>query len=284
MNNKIKERCQQAAQEHYNQESSDQFYLKVWADKDIYIGIGLYEDESDTIFTACQRMVSKMASLLSKNGSETCLLELGAGYGATARYLAREHKFRVDCLNLSQTQNQRNRQLNQEQSLEQQIQVIDGSFENLPFEKESYDVVWSQDAFLHSNQRQKVMTEINRVLKPGGDIIFTDLMQRQNCPHDVIKPVLERFQLENLASFEFYQEIAQKLGWQERQVVDLSSNFVNHYVRLLQDIENRYEELLSVFSQAYLENMKKGITNWIIAGKNGDFKWGLLHFQKNSTQ
>jgi sarcosine/dimethylglycine N-methyltransferase len=280
MSNKIEEKCQQAAQAHYNHDSSDKFYRQVWAGKDVYIGIGWYEDQQDTIFDACQRMVSKMAAMLSRDELETRVLELGAGYGATARYLARKHQFLVDCLNLSQTQNQRNRQLNQEQGLDQYIRVIDGCFENIPYEAESYDVVWSQDAFLHSNQRQKVMDEVNRVLKRGGDFIFTDLMQRQDCPYDVIKPVLDRFQLESLASFEFYQEMAHQMGWKELQVLDLSSHLVVHYVRLRQEVENRYEELLSEFSQEHLEKMKKGISNWIAAGKNGDFKWGLLHFQK----
>ena len=45
---------------------------------------------------------------------------------------------------------------------------MDGSFEDLPFQDKAYDLVWSQDAFLHSGDRVRVLEEAVRVMKPGG--------------------------------------------------------------------------------------------------------------------
>ncbi len=57
------------------------------------------------------------------------------------------------------------------------IDVVDGSFDDLPFEANSFDAVWSQDAILHAPDRKAVLDEVARVLKPGGQFIFTDPMQ-----------------------------------------------------------------------------------------------------------
>jgi ubiquinone/menaquinone biosynthesis C-methylase UbiE len=45
------------------------------------------------------------------------------------------------------------------------------------------------------------MTEVDRVLKPGGELVFTDPMQADDCPDGVLQPVLDRIHLESLGSF-----------------------------------------------------------------------------------
>ena len=93
------------ALEHYESQDADQFYLRVWAGEDIYIGIGLYETAEDTVYDACRRTVAEMAAMLPQCGPGTRGVELGSGYGASARYLAEERAFHIDCLNLSTVQN-----------------------------------------------------------------------------------------------------------------------------------------------------------------------------------
>src|SRR5690606_40239959 len=83
-----------------------------------------------------------------------CLvLDLGSGYGGAARYLASTFGCRVTCLNLSEVENQRNRELTRKRGLEHLVEVREGSFEELPFEDNAFDVIWSQDAFLHRDRK-----------------------------------------------------------------------------------------------------------------------------------
>jgi sarcosine/dimethylglycine N-methyltransferase len=84
------------------------------------------------------KTVEKMASLVPLNESSV-VLDIGAGYGGAARYLANTANCFVDCLNLSEGQNQRNRELNQKQGLDSQIRVIEGSFEEIPSANEHYE-------------------------------------------------------------------------------------------------------------------------------------------------
>lgn len=49
---------------------------------------------------------------------------------------------------------------------------VRGDMINLPFCKSSFDVVTSNMAFEHLKETESAMSEIYRVLKPGGDLIF----------------------------------------------------------------------------------------------------------------
>jgi sarcosine/dimethylglycine N-methyltransferase len=186
----------------------------------------------------------------------------------------------VTCLNLSEAQNARNRAKSAEQDLADRIEVVDGSFEDIPAADHSFDLAWSQDAILHSGQRERVLEEVDRVLKPGGEFIFTDPMQADDCPAGVLQPVLERIHLDSLGSFDFYRQQAWQLGWEELGVFDLTPQLVTHYSRVRQELAKRREMLSGKVSDEYIDRMIQGLGHWIDAGDNGYLSWGILHFRK----
>jgi sarcosine/dimethylglycine N-methyltransferase len=140
---------------------------------------------------------------------------MGSGYGGAARYLATEFGCRVTALNLSEVENARHRAKNRQAGMEQLIEVIDGSFEDVPAEDATFDLVWSQDAILHSGQRTTVLEEVERVLKKGGEFVFTDPMQADDCPKGMLQPILDRIHLESLGSPGFYRRETARLGLSE---------------------------------------------------------------------
>ena len=265
------------ARDYYNSTNADQFYAKVWGGEDIHVG--LYEGEDDSIYDASRRTVYKMASLLEL-GSSRRVLDIGSGYGGAARYLAENLNCQVDCLNLSEAQNDRNRELTKSQGLDKQVQVFEGNFEDMPFKDNVYDVVWSQDAIVHSGNRTKVVEEVYRVLNKGGQFIFTDLMRSEDCPQDVLQPILDRLHLDTMGSIEFYQRTAKDLGFEEVQVIKLTEQLVNHYSHVLKGIETNYEELSSMSDKDYLDGQKQGLRHWIDAGSQNYIQWGIMHFRK----
>jgi sarcosine/dimethylglycine N-methyltransferase len=269
---------EKTAQEYYNSDDADNFYFHIWGGEDIHIG--LYQSESEDIATASQRTVTTMAQHLKGLGPDTRVVDLGAGYGGAARWLAKTYGCHVTCVNLSEAQNMRNRELSKAAGLEDKITVIDGSFEQTPCEDASFDLAWSQDAILHSGKRAQVLDEVQRILKPGGEIIFTDPMQADDVPEGVLEPVLARIHLDTLGSFAFYRQQAQRLGWEEVGIDDLTHQLVRHYTRVREELNQRREELSEKVSPAYIDRMIKGLGHWIEAGGNGYLAWGIMHFRK----
>ena len=268
----------ETARSYYNSTDADRFYATIWGGEDIHIG--LYENETDTIFDSSRRTVEKMGSLIIGLDSKTRLLDIGSGYGGSARYLVQAYGCQVGCLNLSEVQNQRNRELNRSQGFTLSINVVDGSFEAIPLPDESVDVVWSQDAILHSGNRKKVFEEVHRVLAKGGQLIFTDPMQSETCPLEALQPIFNRIHLDSLGSIQYYKEILLGLGFKEVQIVDYSNQLSKHYSRVLKEVEENHWTLTRVCSEEYIQRMKTGLQHWIDGGLAGHLTWGILHFQK----
>jgi sarcosine/dimethylglycine N-methyltransferase len=268
----------QTARDYYNSDDADNFYYHVWGGEDIHIG--LYQSDEEDIATASERTVRTMAGKLSGLGQGARVVDLGAGYGGAARWLARHSGCHVSCVNLSEAQNRRNRELTAQAGLSELIEVHDASFEQIPASDRSFDVAWSQDSFLHSGQREQVMDEIDRVLKPGGELIFTDPMQADDCPPDVLGPVLERIHLDTLGSFAFYRAEARRLGWQELGVDEMTHQLVRHYTRVREVLSASRSQLAAKVSEAYIDRMITGLSHWIEAGSKGYLAWGILRFRK----
>ncbi|MFK0238988.1 SAM-dependent methyltransferase [Streptomyces vinaceus] len=101
------------------------------------------------------------------------VLDLGFGFGGRARYLAGRCGCRVVALNVSEPQNERRRRTNAAQRLDGLIEVVTGSFEDIPYPPDSFDVVWSQEAFCHSGDRHQLLAEAVRFLNPQGELVST---------------------------------------------------------------------------------------------------------------
>ncbi|RNI12872.1 SAM-dependent methyltransferase [Methanohalophilus sp. RSK] len=266
------------AQEYYNSDDADNFYFTIWGGEDIHIG--LYNSEDEPIFDASRRTIERMASKISNLDKDSKILDVGAGYGGAARYLATKYGCQVVALNLSEVENERDRKMNEGQGLDHLITVVDGSFEEIPYPDFSFDVVWSQDAILHSGNREQVIKEVARVLKSGGDFVFTDPMQTDDCPEGVLQPILDRIHLESLGSPGFYRESAKKYGLKEMEFEEHASQLPTHYGRVLKETEDQEDELSKVVSQNYINNMKQGLGHWVNGGNNGYLTWGIFHLRK----
>jgi sarcosine/dimethylglycine N-methyltransferase len=267
------------AREYYNSTDADRFYYNIWGGEDIHIG--LYGEPEEEIKMASRRTVQTMASCLEELGPKSRVLDLGAGFGGAARFLAKNFGCRVTALNLSPVQNERNRQMNREQKLDHLVEVVEASFEEVPYPDESFDYIWSQDAILHSGDRKKVMAEVKRLLKPGGQFVFTDPMAADNCPEGVLKPIYDRIHLETLGSPRFYKDTLEDLGMRFIEFKENTDHLVNHYSRVLQETESREKELGQAVSRDYIDRMKKGLKHWMDGGEKGYLAWGVFLFQKS---
>jgi sarcosine/dimethylglycine N-methyltransferase len=267
----------QTARDYYNSDDADHFYSTIWGGEDIHIGV--YHDNVEPIAEASARTVSEMASRVPLDDG-THILDMGSGYCGAARHLAKQHGARVTAINLSEVENTRARELNKAAGLDGQIEVHDGSFEQLPYDTQAFDVVWSQDAILHSERRGEVVSEAFRVLKPGGHFVFTDPMQSDECPDGVLQPILDRIHLSSLGSPRFYRAAAEQAGFQVVSFDNLTDQLINHYRRVLEETTAHAVELERQVSADYIQRMKAGLQRWIDGGQAGYLAWGIFQLRK----
>ncbi len=264
---------------YYDSDEADSFYAEIWGGEDIHIGV--YQLPDEDVATASARTVETVAGRVDFLKPAHRVLDLGAGYGGAGRYLATKFGCHVDCLNLSDVQNERNRILTEKAGLSGLVHVVHANFESIPGPDAQYDVVWSQDAILHSGARERVLAEVARVLKPGGHFVFTDPMQADDCPPDVLQPVLDRIHLDSLASPAFYRKNLAGLGFEEVAFGEMTSQLRNHYDRVRQVLGSRRDEMIERCGDEYVTRMLEGLGHWVNGADRGHLTWGIFHFRKS---
>jgi sarcosine/dimethylglycine N-methyltransferase len=185
---------------------------------------------------------------------------------------------------VSEAQNALNREMNDKSGLVDKINVVHGSFEEVPQPDEFYDVAWSQDAILHSANRESVLDEVQRLLKPEGEFIFTDPMQSEDCPPEVLQPILDRIHLETLGSVEFYKTNLENRGFVELDTIERLDDMRTHYARVEEELRESYDEICELSGTEYVENMLRGLGHWVDGADKGHLAWGIMHFQKNTGE
>ena len=269
------------AEEYYDSSPAIEFYRNVWGGEDIHIG--LYRTEDEDIGEASRRTVAAMAQRLSPLEPASHIIDLGAGFGGSARYLASNFACRVTCVNVSDEQNALNRQMNADAGLSDLIDVVHGSFEDVPQPDETFDVAWSQDAILHSADRQAVLDEVERLLRPEGEFIFTDPMQKEDCPPEMLQPILDRIHLETLGSVDFYRDSLSDRDFEEVATIERLEDMRTHYTRVSEELQEIYNSICKLSGRHYVENMLHGLDHWGDGADNGFLAWAIMHFQKKST-
>ncbi len=263
---------------YYDSDDADTFYSTIWGGEDLHIG--RYSDTRD-IRTASDRSIDAMIDRLPELGAEARVLDLGAGYGGAMRRLVARTGCSAVCLNISETQNEYNQNKIRTAKLTDRISVRHGVFEDVPEPDHGFDVVWSQDAFLHSDQRSGVLSEAWRVLKPGGHLIFTDPMQSDTADAGALKPVYDRLQLNSLGSPGFYRDTAMALGFEVVEQEEATEDLRTHYDRVRQELLANYDKLRdSGCTAEYLDKMTLGLENWVKAADAGQLCWGIQLFRK----
>ena len=271
------------AASYYDSADADHFYADIWGGEDIHIG--LYAEPNEAIATASRRTVDTLIDLIGPDGlsdgpTKRLVVDFGSGYGGAARRLCQRPNLRVEAINISAVENARHRLLNQEAGVDQRISVHDASFESVPLADGCADVIWSQDAILHSGDRQTVMREASRLLKPGGVMVMTDPMATDGVASESLSAILQRIHLQDLGSPERYKTWANAAGLERTDWDDQTPMLIRHYSRVREELKQRREHLTRTISADYLERMDAGLGHWVDGGQAGRLCWGLMRFRK----
>ncbi|GAA1956643.1 SAM-dependent methyltransferase [Kitasatospora viridis] len=270
----------ETAHHYYGSSQVDGFYSAVWGGESIHTGSYLSEHES--IATASRRTIERAAERIAERLGRpgTTVLDLGSGYGGPTRYLAETFGCRVVALNISESQNERHRRTNAERGLDGLIEVVTGSFQDIPFPDAEFDVVWSQEAFCHSPDRDRLLAEAARVLRPHGDLVFTDVMAADGVPPEALHQVIERLRVPDLATPGYYRRRLAELGLSHLEFDQQNGQLRTHYERLTEETRSRQDQLRRLVGPDYLAELLANLPLWVDACRDGRLSWGVFHARR----
>ena len=157
------------------------------------------------------------------------ILDVGCGIGGSSLYLAEKFNAAATGITLSPVQAGRASERAVEFGLQDRtnFQVADAL--NMPFEDNSFDLVWSLESGEHMPEKQKFLQECYRVLKPGGKLILVTWCHRSTDKSTLtadekkhLEQIYDVYCLPYVISLPEYEEIARQLPLQNIRTADWS--------------------------------------------------------------
>jgi len=258
-----------ARTKEYYDGPADEIYRHIWGEN---IHIGYFESADESLRDAMKRSNERMAEGVGL-GTEDLVLDVGSGYGALARFLARRYGCEVVASNISERELDWGRELTAEQGLDDKVRFEWADFHELPFQADEFDFYWSQEAFLHAVDKATVLGEARRVLKPGGAIVFTDLLVRDGTPAADRERIYDRVKSPDMWDTGAYKAALEASGFTVETHEDWSIHVAPTYAWVRDQLELRREWFEDRIGREVVDRTSTALQFWVDAANDGKIGW-----------
>ncbi|MDZ4715983.1 MAG: class I SAM-dependent methyltransferase [Cytophagales bacterium] len=220
----------------------------------------------------------ELAQAIELNGSR--VLDVGCGIGGPSRMLADEFNCTVTGIDLSAEFIRTAKKLSELVGLNDCTTFVEGDATNLPFDNESFDVVWTQHVQMNIRDKQTFYKEIERVLAPNGTFTFYDIFRSSEEEVDYPMPWADESAISFLFRADEMENLLEQLGFKR-----IESNFqTNQGIVFFENLLDRIQEsgppklglnvLMGDSTKTKIGNLLKGLKERKIILKSGIYKKG----------
>ena len=167
------------------------------------------------------------------------VLDVCAGMGGPARYIAWKTGCKVTGLDLTASRVAGARALTEAAQLDAQVDFVHGNALEMPFDPAQFTGIISQEAFAHIPNKAQLIAQCARVLKPGGRMVFSDIMSHQALDRQDAQKLFDGMRFSEIATLGDYQQWFADAGMQWVRAIDLSEE----WTRILVDRHAMYRSL-----------------------------------------
>ncbi len=130
----------------------------------------------DAFHTRGRESTLEVAGLIDITPSDR-VLDVGCGLGGTARFLADQYKCNVAGIDLTDEYISVGKRLTELVGLDDRVELRQGSALEIPYEDDRFDIAWTEHVQMNIADKNGFYSEIARVLKPGGRLLFHDIFR-----------------------------------------------------------------------------------------------------------
>jgi ubiquinone/menaquinone biosynthesis C-methylase UbiE len=205
------------------------------------------------------------------------VLDVCSALGGPARHLAKKFGCKVTGLDATKKMYDEAVKRTEQERLSHLVSYKLADSLSMPFENQTFDVVWGQDAWCYVTDKKKLLSEAARVVKPKGTIAFTDWIQTGDMSEEEWKALNEFMVFPYMETLESYQKLLEETGFEVVEKEDLSSDFTKHCYIYQDMLRNKLKSgIMEQYGNKLFEAADSGLNLWVRAadeGKVGRGRW-----------
>ncbi|MBT8184588.1 MAG: methyltransferase domain-containing protein, partial [Eudoraea sp.] len=161
------------------------------------------------------------------------VLDVGCGIGGPCRMLADEYDCTTTGIDLSREFITTAEKLSALVGLEHKTSFVYGNATNLPFEDQSFDLVWTQHVQMNVKDKKKFYQEIARVLIPDGSFLYYDIFKKGKEEIAYPLPWANKSKISFLSETSVMEDILKDLGLKKEHSSDQTEKGIKFFENLL---------------------------------------------------
>lgn len=208
---------------------------------------GLWRDENDksNFAEAAEEMTNEMIRRLAPAPGAR-ILDVGSGNGAPALQLARACPVEVVGISVSERQVARANERAREAGLADRLCFERVDAMKLPYPAESFDGAWALESMLHMPDKVQVLSEVARVVRPGGQVAIADMVYK--TPTDRTDDVSARYSTiyASLTPLEEYEGVIERAGLVPMDIRDVTKETFPTNAAFAAGLRSRADQFIEI--------------------------------------
>ena len=278
-----------SARDYYDDKDSQTFYRTIWGENNTHVGRHDLVAADPTLANADLRTKIRRSQELQEETfmktikghygeAKVRCLDMGCGYGGLLRNMDKNNMiWSAVGVDISGEMIDAATRLSKDN---ESLTFYRESYMNTSVPEDGMDLCISTEAFLHvgPGNHEAVLREAWRVLRPGGRLIFTDIVGKPDAPPEA-KALYERIGLQSFQTIDGYFEVAKSMGFGELSFEDHSPNVAVHYGTVLEALEELWDKKAINIKESSKNRMVDGLTKWRDLA-DSCLQWGVISMRK----
>jgi len=216
----------------------------------------------------------------AKINESTHVLDLCCGLGGPARYLAYHHGCRVTGVDMNTDRLAGAVRLTERTKLQDRVLFHHANALQTGLADETFDVIVSQEAFCHIPNKKTLIAECVRLLKPGGRIVYTDILARNSMTNEIRSRLENEMAFSELSTLEQYCHLLEEKSCQVVEVEDLSDDWAQILIDRLAMYRSLKEQTVSSFGLAHFQKWDRTYSFFVDLYRSGELGGGRFMARK----
>jgi ubiquinone/menaquinone biosynthesis C-methylase UbiE len=208
------------------------------------------------------------------------VLDVCCGMGGPARWLAAKAGCRVTGVDMTASRVRGATELTAAARLTERVRFVVGNALALPFADASFTLAIAQEAFAHVPHKPQLVAELARVLRPGGRLVFSDILSHAPLAADDAARLYEGMRFSEIATVAAYTQWLQQQGLQVVEVVDLTDEWTRILVERHAMYRSLREQTVARLGLEHFERYDRAYAHFVGLYTSGVLAGALIHARR----